>query len=54
MGIIELTCPKCGGNMSVKDDMKQAFCMYCGYKIIIDNEYTYRKVDEARIKEAEN
>lgn len=52
----KLTCPNCEANLSVDAELKQCFCQYCGTKIIIDDgstTHTYRKVDEARIKEAE-
>ena len=56
MQMMQLICPQCRANLSVDKDMKQAFCMYCGNKIIIsnENEHIYRNVDEARLKEAEN
>lgn len=54
--IISLKCPECDANISIEENLKQCFCQYCGTKIIIDDGstmHTYRKVDEARIKEAE-
>ena len=47
-------CPNCGA--PVGKDAK--FCSQCGSPIVIDDgvkrsEHTYRKVDEARIREAE-
>ena len=53
---ISLKCPECGAELSVEEDRKQCFCQYCGSKILIDDgstSHVYRKVDEARIKEAE-
>lgn len=53
---ISLKCPECGAELSIEEDRKQCFCQYCGSKILIDDgstTHTYRKVDEARIKEAE-
>lgn len=54
--VVPLKCPGCGANLSVEEGRKQCFCQYCGTKIIIDDgstTHTYRKVDEARMKEAE-
>lgn len=54
--IISLKCPECGADISIEEGHKQCFCQYCGAKILIDDGstiHTYRKVDEARIKEAE-
>ena len=56
MKVISLKCPECNANLSVENNRKQCFCQYCGTKIIIDDGstmYTYRKVDEARIREAD-
>lgn len=54
--MVSLKCPECNANISIEKDRKQCFCQYCGTKIIVDDGstmHTYRKVDEARIKEAE-
>lgn len=54
--IISLKCPECGADISIEEGHKQCFCQYCGAKIMIDDgstTHTYRKVDEAKIKEAE-
>lgn len=54
--LISLKCPKCNANLSIEENRKRCFCSYCGTQIIIDDgsvEHTYRKIDEARIKEAE-
>ena len=56
MEMISLKCPECGANINIEADHKHCFCPYCGVQIIIDDgvtAYTYRKVDEAKIKEAE-
>ena len=56
MKMISLKCPECGSDIDIEEGHKQCFCKYCGTKILIDDgnsTYTYRKVDEARIKEAE-
>lgn len=56
--MIALKCPECGSKLQIEDGHKECFCQYCGHKILLDDgsvetTYTYRKVDEARIKEAE-
>nr|WP_300870684.1 hypothetical protein [uncultured Acetatifactor sp.] len=54
--IISVKCPECNASISIEDNRKECFCQYCGTKIIIDDGstmHTYRKIDEARIKEAE-
>lgn len=53
---VSLKCPECDASLYVEENRKQCFCQYCGIKIMIDDGSTthiYRKVDEARIKEAE-
>ena len=56
--MIALKCPECGSKLQIEDGHKECFCQYCGHKILLDDgsvetTYTYRKVDEARLKEAE-
>jgi len=56
MKFVQLKCPSCGADL--KTDQKTAFCQYCGASLLIDDEaqkidVTYRKVDEARIRENE-
>ena len=62
MNIIKLSCANCNGNTDVKitDGQKFLFCPYCGQKYMVDDGKIYieinrteRKIDEARIKEAE-
>ena len=54
--MVSVKCPECNASLSIEEERKQCFCQYCGTKIIVDDDsitHTYRKVDEARIKEAE-
>ena len=54
--MVSVKCPECNASLSIEEERKQCFCQYCGTKIIIDDgstTHTYRKVYEARIKEAE-
>lgn len=53
--LLAVKCPECGAYLDVEENRRQLYCSFCGAKVIIsnDNEYIYRKVDEARIVEAE-
>ncbi len=59
MKLISQRCPHCGAELSIDPGRQQAFCQYCGTKLLIEDENThtininYRNVDEARLKEAE-
>ena len=48
-------CPVCGAALDIEEDRDQALCAYCGTKVLLhnENEYIYRHVDEAEIKQAE-
>ena len=48
-------CPDCGATLDIEEGRKQLFCSFCGANVIVtnENEYIYREIDEARIKEAE-
>ena len=53
--LISVKCPECGATLEVEEGRKQIFCSYCGSKVILenDNEYIYRHIDEASIKQTE-
>ena len=55
--MISLTCPQCGANLEVASDREFLFCEFCGRKIAVADSnhqrYTYRQIDDARIKEAD-
>jgi DNA-directed RNA polymerase subunit RPC12/RpoP len=56
MKLIPVVCPKCGAQIQVYEGAKTCYCTYCGAQILFDDDgtkVTYRKVDEARIKEAD-
>lgn len=56
MKLIKMTCPNCNAELEVDADRKQAFCQYCGTKLLIDDEtinVNYRYIDEARVMEAQ-
>ena len=53
---ISVKCPDCGAALQFEEGRRTAFCSYCGAKILLhnENEYIYRNIDEAEIKQAEN
>lgn len=57
MGIkfLSVKCPECKASLDFEEGRKYIFCSYCGTKILInnDNEYIFRHIDEASIKQAE-
>ncbi len=38
MKLIKMKCPGCGADLEADSEKSQAFCTYCGQKIMIDNE----------------
>ena len=55
INFVTVKCPECGASINIEENRTNAFCSYCGAKIIItnENEYVYRHIDEAGIKKAE-
>lgn len=53
--LISVKCPDCGQTLSIEENRTQAFCTYCGAKVLIsnENEYVFRQIDEADIKKVE-
>ena len=54
--LVPLTCPKCGGQISVPNDVTKCFCSFCGTQIIIDDGSTTVHVhnyDEVEMKRLE-
>ena len=47
MKLIDTTCTKCGANLRIDVDRKQAFCEYCGAQILIDDEVQHLQIDNA-------
>ena len=47
MRLIEMTCPKCGAQLQIDADKKQAFCGHCGTEILIDDEVQHIQYDNA-------
>lgn len=54
--LISVKCPECGAVLNIEENRQQAYCSYCGAKVLIhnENEYVYRHVDEAGIKKSDN
>lgn len=36
--LLKLTCPSCGGSLELPDNLTVAHCIYCGTKILLDQE----------------
>ena len=55
LNLISVKCPDCGASLSIEEGRKQAFCTYCGAKVLIQNsnEHIYRTIDEAEIAKQE-
>ena len=51
---IAVKCPECGATLNIEEDRTQAFCTYCGTKVLVhnENEHIYRNIDEAGIARA--
>ena len=52
--LIAVKCPECGATLNIEEDRTQAFCTYCGTKVLVhnENEHIYRNIDEAGIARA--
>jgi DNA-directed RNA polymerase subunit RPC12/RpoP len=52
---VSIKCPECGASLDIEEGRTQIFCSYCGTKVMVqnDNEYIFRHIDEAGIKQAE-
>ena len=48
-------CPSCGASFEMEEGREKMFCSYCGSQVVMtnENEYIYRHIDEAEIKQAE-
>lgn len=56
MKIIDIKCPKCGGELHIGEGRKDCFCEYCGSHLYFDDENrTFTRIirDEAKLKELE-
>jgi DNA-directed RNA polymerase subunit RPC12/RpoP len=36
--LVPAVCPNCGAKLQIPDDLKKAYCTYCGTQILIDKE----------------
>ena len=39
--LIYVKCPECGAALDIEEDRKEAFCSYCGTKVLLYNENEY-------------
>lgn len=56
MRLTPVVCPKCNESVPLSPEEGSCYCVYCGTHIMIGdngNTFTYKSVDESRIKEAE-
>lgn len=60
MKIIDIKCPKCGGELHIGEGRKDCFCEYCGSHLFFEDDECDRTItnitiirDEAKIKDAE-
>lgn len=53
--LVSVKCPDCGQTLSIEENRTQAFCTYCGAKVLIhnENEHIFRNINEAGLKQAE-
>lgn len=49
-----LKCPNCNGDLSVEDGLDTFFCMYCGYKIMLEGQSDAAYRAKTRIKGMEH
>ena len=52
---VSVKCPNCNGSLNIEEERTTVFCTYCGSKVLMqnENEYVYREIDEAGMKQAE-
>ena len=43
MKLISLTCPNCGASLEAQKGMDSFFCMYCGAKVLVDEQADVKK-----------
>lgn len=47
MKLIDATCPSCASRLTIDIANKQAFCQYCGARLLIDDEIQRVRLDDA-------
>ena len=52
---VSVKCPNCNASLNIEEERTTVFCTYCGSKVLMqnENEYVYREIDEAGMKQAE-
>lgn len=58
MGVKNLKCPNCGGDLQLDDSFKKGFCIFCGSPVSIESDNpaideTIAKINEERTKKLE-
>ena len=53
--LIAVKCPECGATLNIEENRQQAFCTYCGTKVLVhnENEHIWRNIDAAGVAQAE-
>ena len=50
--MIKLNCPNCGGHLEIPDNLEIAHCMYCGTRILLqENEINRERINLKRYRE---
>ena len=54
--VLELKCPSCNGVLNVDPGLEQAYCTYCGAKVLIsdENKKTYHYINEAEVQKVKS
>ena len=47
MKLIEARCPRCGAELKINPDNKNATCEYCGAVLFLDDEAQHIRYDNA-------
>ena len=45
MRLVTLECPKCGAQLELNPALKQAYCNYCGFQFLVDDEIKRVNID---------
>lgn len=47
MKLLDMTCPKCGAQLTIDDKITKGFCEHCGNVVLIDDEAQHVRYDNA-------
>lgn len=45
MKVVKISCPNCGGSLTIDCDKKKDYCQYCGTPIMLDDEVKHVQLD---------